>query len=185
MLFVATAGLLLGMGGMTCEEVVHDPATGERVSKGSFDYHIPTALDLPHQLNITLLPHAPNPKGVLSSKATAEPPVMLSSSVFLALRQCVAAARADHGQTAWFDLRAPATTERLQALCMLDAKSSGMLLERTLSMGSGDVVGAKESGGAGADSDPYARLKTPMGLDSKEEEARLIKGGGADAKLHV
>jgi hypothetical protein len=181
----ARAGLLLGMGGMTCEEVVHDPATGERVSKGSFDYHIPTALDLPHQLNVTLLPHAPNPKGVLSSKATAEPPVMLSSSVFLALRQCVAAARADQGHTEWFDLHAPATTERLQALCMVDAKTSGPLLERTLRMSDVTVgVGAKEMDGAGAGADSRARLKTAMGLDSKEEEARL-KSGGADAKLHV
>jgi xanthine dehydrogenase/oxidase len=86
------------------------------------DYHIPSVADIPHQLNVTLLPGKPNDKlGVLSSKATAEPPVMLSQSVHFALRHAVASARKDNGRNDWFDWPMPATAQTIQTLCMLDA----------------------------------------------------------------
>ena len=45
---------------------------------------------------------------------------MLSTSAFLALRQAIAAARADRGHTEWFEMQTPASTERIQTLCLVD-----------------------------------------------------------------
>jgi xanthine dehydrogenase molybdopterin-binding subunit B len=43
--------------------------------------------------------------------------MMLSSSVFFAVRDCIAAVRADQGLTGWFDLPAPASTQNVQMAC--------------------------------------------------------------------
>jgi len=110
-------GFMIGVGGCTSEEVAEDEDTGELLSKGSWDYHIPTAGDIPQRFNVALLPNAPNPRGVLSSKATAEPPVMLSASVHQALRECVASVRRDNGRDEWFDWPSPATPLKMLALC--------------------------------------------------------------------
>lgn len=85
----------------------------------SQDYHPPSSQDIPIQFNVSLLTSTPNPApgSVLGSKATAEPPMMLSSAVFFAMRDCIAAFRADQGLTDWFDLPAPASTEAVQLAC--------------------------------------------------------------------
>jgi xanthine dehydrogenase/oxidase len=55
---------------------------------------------------------------VLSSKATGEPPLVLATTAFFAIKQAILAARQDHANdSAWFDLDAPATTERIRAVC--------------------------------------------------------------------
>lgn len=60
---------------------------------------------------------SPNPKGVLSSKASGEPSLLLTTSVLYALRQAVLAARSDlsvAADQAFFSLEAPVTTVRLK-----------------------------------------------------------------------
>ena len=52
-------------------------------------------------------------KGILSSKASGEPPLVLATSVLMAVRHAVAAARGD----AAFDLPAPATVDVIQGAC--------------------------------------------------------------------
>lgn len=83
------------------------------------DYHPPSSQDIPIALNVTLLASSPNKatNAVLGSKATAEPPMVLGSSVFWALRDCIAAVRADRGLSGWFDLSAPASTQAVQLAC--------------------------------------------------------------------
>jgi len=83
------------------------------------DYHIPSSHDIPISFNVSLLANAPNPLGILNSKATAEPPVMLSTSVWLAVRDAIAAARTEGGRTDYFDLQTPATTQRIQQACLV------------------------------------------------------------------
>ena len=65
---------------------------------------------------------ADNPVAVHSSKAVGEPPFFLGAAVFFAIRDAVAAARADHlgaegGGTAHFDFFSPATSERIRMAC--------------------------------------------------------------------
>ena len=59
---------------MTTEEVVESAYNGGIISKGSWDYHIPGSADIPIKFNVTLMPGMRNPRGVLDSKAVAEPP---------------------------------------------------------------------------------------------------------------
>jgi xanthine dehydrogenase molybdopterin-binding subunit B len=75
--------------------------------------------DIPLIFNVSLLANATNPApgSILGSKATAEPPMMLSGSVFFAVKDCIAAYRADQKLTAWFDLAAPASTQAVQLAC--------------------------------------------------------------------
>lgn len=90
-----------------------------RLSLVCRDYHPPSSQDIPLTLNVTLLAGAPNtqPLSVLRSKASAEPPVMLSSAAFLAVRDAITAVRADAGVTGWFDLPTPASTTAIQTAC--------------------------------------------------------------------
>ena len=85
--------------------------------RGTWDYKPPCSKDIPLEFNVALLKDNPNVEGILGSKATAEPPMILSSTVFLALRLCGGGAfGAGLGASAAadFDLR-PTTAERLLA----------------------------------------------------------------------
>jgi len=110
---------IMALGHYLTEEVVYDNHTGRLLTRGTWDYHPPCSQDIPLNFNVTLLSKSPNPASgsILGSKATAEPPVMLASSVYLAVRDCIAAARADRGWTDWFDLPTPASTQNVQLAC--------------------------------------------------------------------
>ncbi|XP_068204134.1 uncharacterized protein [Palaemon carinicauda] len=108
---------IMGLGLYTSEVVKFDAETGQKLSNGTWDYKPPTALDIPVDLRVTLLPNASNPNGVLSSKATGEPPLCLSFVVVTALRQAIADFRANNGQTDWFDMIMPLTVETVHQLC--------------------------------------------------------------------
>ncbi len=51
-----------------------------------------------------MLTNAPNPNGVLRSKATGEPSVDASFGVVLAMRNAIASAREEAGNTEWFEM---------------------------------------------------------------------------------
>ena len=59
---------------------------GDLLNASSETYLIPTVADVPRVFNVHLLPHAPNPMAVHSSKAVGEPPFFLSASVFFAIK---------------------------------------------------------------------------------------------------
>lgn len=126
-----------GLGYFTTEQVVVS-AEGRLLSAGTWDYKPPSQLDIPIQFNASLLKDAPNPNGVLRSKASGEPPYALASSVFFAIRDAVGAARKQAGKTGacpppppsplprltplaagagWFDLAQPATPATIQQAC--------------------------------------------------------------------
>lgn len=110
---------VMGLGLFTTEYMQFDEQTGEKLVTGTWDYKPPTALDIPEDFRITLLPNAPNPYGVLRSKATGEPPLCMSFGVVTALRQAISSARADAGVTGWFEMGSPMTVERIQQLCLV------------------------------------------------------------------
>jgi xanthine dehydrogenase/oxidase len=125
---------------MTTEEVFLDDA-GRLVSAGTWDYKPPFSKTIPRDFRVTLLERAPITqqaeklldKGALvkmtkrgavvghtaaqSSRTVGEPPFVLGVSSFFAIRHAIAAARADRGDTSWFELDAPATVERIQQAC--------------------------------------------------------------------
>ena len=113
---------VMGVGYFLSEELVYDETTGALQSDSTWTYKPPSALDIPVQLRVELLPNAPNPVGVLSSKASGEPPLTLTSSIFFAVKDAVAAARADAGTTGYFTFDAPATPEAIQQACLVEVK---------------------------------------------------------------
>lgn len=107
-------GFIQGMGWLTTEELVWN-ARGQLATKAPSTYKIPTAGDMPPHFAVHLWPEANAEDTIFRSKAVGEPPFMLAISVWEALRNAVAAARAAAGADARapVHMNAPATAERV------------------------------------------------------------------------
>jgi len=111
-------GFVQGMGWLTTEELVWEAADAPRnpgalSTKAPSTYKIPAAGDVPEHLTVALW-HEPNREdNVGGSKAVGEPPFMLAISVWEAIRDAVAQARAKAGLGGQVTLDAPATAERV------------------------------------------------------------------------
>jgi xanthine dehydrogenase/oxidase len=108
---------IMGTGMFLTEQQVIDTETGRLLSAGTWHYKPPGSLDIPQVLNVTMLKDAPNPVGILSSKASGEPPYALSNAVHFSVRAACAAARADAGDTSWVELPVPASPADIMAAC--------------------------------------------------------------------
>ena len=102
-------GFVQGMGWLTTEQLVWNDK-GLLTTHAPSTYKIPTAGDVPKNFHIDLWPEANREDNVFGSKAVGEPPFMLAISVYEALRDAIANARAD-GQPV--RLAAPATAENV------------------------------------------------------------------------
>jgi xanthine dehydrogenase large subunit len=87
-------GFVQGVGWLTSEELVWK-ADGLLATHAPSTYKIPTAADVPEQFSVTLWHEANREDNVFGSKAVGEPPFMLGFAAFFAIRDAVAAARAD------------------------------------------------------------------------------------------
>ncbi len=100
-------GFIQGVGWVTTEEIKWD-ATGNLMTHSPDTYKIPTAQDIPLDFRVALLQGVPNPDVIRKSKAVAEPPLMLSLSTWLAIKDAVSAT-ANHEFEPDFSI--PATNE--------------------------------------------------------------------------
>jgi xanthine dehydrogenase large subunit len=101
-----------GQGWFTCEELWWD-AKGRLRTVGPSTYKIPGSRDAPAIFNVKMLDNAPSKEAtIFRSKAVGEPPLMLATAVWTALKDAIAAA--GNGRTA-VRLDAPATPERVLA----------------------------------------------------------------------
>jgi xanthine dehydrogenase large subunit len=99
-----------GQGWFTCEELWWD-AKGTLRTVGPSTYKIPGSRDAPAIFNVKMLDDAPAKEStIFRSKAVGEPPLMLATAVWNALKDAIAATR--DGRTA-VRLDAPATPERV------------------------------------------------------------------------
>ncbi|KAI4874106.1 hypothetical protein NFI96_007919 [Prochilodus magdalenae] len=105
-----------GLGLYTMEELKFSPS-GVLYTRGPGQYKIPAVCDVPLQFNVYLLAGSHNPHAIYSSKGIGEPTLFLGSSVFLALKDAVSAARSDAGLSGPFTLHSPATPERACLAC--------------------------------------------------------------------
>ncbi len=101
-----------GMGWLTTEQLVWNDK-GMLTTHAPSTYKIPTAGDVPKHFKVALWPDANPEDNVFGSKAVGEPPFMLALSVFEALRDAVAQARAAAGLAGPVHLVAPATAENV------------------------------------------------------------------------
>jgi xanthine dehydrogenase large subunit len=101
-----------GTGWLTLEDLRWDetdgPGRGRLLTQAASTYKLPSFSEMPVELNVALLQHAPEEGVVYGSKAVGEPPLMLAFSVREALRQAVAAF-GPAGTSV--DLASPATPE--------------------------------------------------------------------------
>ncbi len=118
------------------------------LSNSTWDYKPPASQDIPEDLRTTFYDSKRNPNGVLGSKATGEPSVLLGIGVIMALRNAINSAKEDVGYdlTKWYPLRklakfsfaitpllialtttpivadGPMTVEKIQGACGLTAE---------------------------------------------------------------
>ncbi|MEL7115677.1 MAG: molybdopterin cofactor-binding domain-containing protein [Pseudomonadota bacterium] len=94
-----------------------DPNEGRLNSVNTWRYKIPAVTTIPLRMDTHLFPRSEVPfelsptEGVLSSKEVGEPPLVLATSVFLALRNAVRASRVERGLDPFFVLDAPASVD--------------------------------------------------------------------------
>lgn len=101
-----------GQGWLTCEELWWD-AKGRLRTAGPSTYKIPGSRDVPPVFNVKMLANAPSREAtIFRSKAVGEPPLMLATAVWTALKDAIAAATDRHAPVR---LDAPATPERVLA----------------------------------------------------------------------
>ena len=105
-------GFIQGIGWLTCEELYFNQE-GRLLTLGPSTYKIPGSRDVPPEFNIKLLENTPNEeKTIFRSKAVGEPPLLLSISHFLALKNAISMA----SETSNADLlNAPATPSKILA----------------------------------------------------------------------
>ncbi|KAM6945841.1 aldehyde oxidase 1-like [Aplochiton taeniatus] len=106
-----------GLGLYTLEELKFSPS-GMLYTRGPSQYKIPAVCDIPLQFNVYLLPGSDNPHAIYSSKGIGEPALFLGSAVFFAIKDAVAAARAESGLVGPFSLSSPATPEKACLACV-------------------------------------------------------------------
>ena len=110
-------GFVQGMGWLTTEQLVWNDK-GQLSTHAPSTYKIPATGDIPEHFKVAFWPEPNREDNVFGSKAVGEPPFMLAISVFEAMKDAVASARADGGAV---QLTAPATAENvLRALTSPD-----------------------------------------------------------------
>ena len=113
-----------GVGLFTMEELMWGDQTprksevpGKLLTTGPDTYKIPSFGDVPLDFRVALLTGSSNPRAIYSSKGVGEPPILLASTVFFALKQACTAYRQQQGLSEYFTLHSPATVERLRMAC--------------------------------------------------------------------
>jgi xanthine dehydrogenase large subunit len=103
-----TGGFVQGMGWLTNEELRYAP-DGELLSHSPTTYKIPNIQDLPAVFNVDWIENDTNTLNLRSSKAVGEPPLLLSISVWMAVKNALSFVAGD----AIPQLHAPATGEEI------------------------------------------------------------------------
>ncbi|CAL8082610.1 unnamed protein product [Orchesella dallaii] len=110
--------LIMGIGFWTTEKLVYSNGSPGLLTYNTWQYKPPIPKDIPEDIRITLLKDAPNPYGILRSKATAEPPLCSSVCVLFALKNAIFAARKEAGNSEWFRLDGLVTPEDILLKCL-------------------------------------------------------------------
>ncbi|XP_067656035.1 uncharacterized protein [Haliotis asinina] len=117
----AEGAFVMGLGYWLTEQMIYDPTTGTALTDGTWEYKPPMGKDIPIDFRIQFLKNAPNPRGVLRSKAVGEPPLCMAASALFAVKQAIQAARKDIAKDTFFPLDGPSTVEMIQSQCQVDS----------------------------------------------------------------
>jgi xanthine dehydrogenase/oxidase len=115
-----------GAGMMTSEQLMYEE-TGRLYSNGTWDYKPPQSHSIPIDFRVALngtirnrMNKQEEGAAVLSSRALGEPPLVLATTVFFAIKHAIMSARRDQGDTSWFEMETPASVGRIQRACLVD-----------------------------------------------------------------
>ncbi|MBN9420108.1 MAG: molybdopterin-dependent oxidoreductase [Candidatus Eremiobacteraeota bacterium] len=121
-----------GMGYVTTEQILFNEH-GRLVTDNTWTYKPPCSKTIPIDFRVHLYePDALTDKhasaaedlAVKSSKTTGEPSMLMGLSVWFAIRRAIMAARLEHlGDSSWYPMDAPATSERIQTACGVSCES--------------------------------------------------------------
>ncbi|KAL3275092.1 hypothetical protein HHI36_019863 [Cryptolaemus montrouzieri] len=105
---------VMGLGYYTSENLVYDE-NGKLLTNNTWTYKPPGAQDIPIDFRVKFPKNNPNPLGVLQSKAVGEPPLCMSVSIPLAIRNALASARTDSNPStpAYYCFDGPTTVENI------------------------------------------------------------------------
>lgn len=103
-----TGGFIQGAGWMLTENLYY-AEDGGLVSHSPTTYKIPNIQDVPREFNVGFLENDLNEGTVLKSKAVGEPPLLLSASVFAAVKDALR----HRSHCPYIDLKVPATPEEV------------------------------------------------------------------------
>ncbi|MDR7132366.1 xanthine dehydrogenase/oxidase [Algoriphagus sp. 4150] len=111
-----------GVGYILTEKLVFEPEGEEKGRLNTLNtwrYKPPAITTIPLEMNTYLYPRdnssevPENPNGLFSSKEVGEPPLVLATSVFFALKSAIRASRLERGLSGFFKLDAPATVQEV------------------------------------------------------------------------
>ena len=100
---------IMGVGMVLRERVIENLESGVPLTDGTWEYRIPCSQDVPLDFQVEFFPK-PFANGIVSSKASGEPPLVLATSIFAAVRYAITAARKDMGKDPMFQLDTPAAS---------------------------------------------------------------------------
>jgi xanthine dehydrogenase/oxidase len=114
-------GFVQGIGYLTTEEVLYEKG-GRVITDGTWTYKPPCTKTIPQIFNVYLLKYESSgiktdaPKdmyGINSSKSTGEPPLVLSNTVYFAIKHAIMSFRKNQGKDDWVRLDPPASIEKI------------------------------------------------------------------------
>jgi xanthine dehydrogenase/oxidase len=116
-----------GIGYLTSEKMEVEPSgpdAGRLNTLNTWEYKIPSTTSIPLEFNVHLFPRSlassvpDSPfERPFSSKEVGEPPLVLSATVFFAIKDAVRASRLERGLDGLFTLDAPATVQEVSRAC--------------------------------------------------------------------
>jgi xanthine dehydrogenase/oxidase len=118
-----------GIGYVLTEDLVFQPEGTPATEEGRLNtvntwrHKPPAVTTIPLELSTHLFPRRlaesvpENPTNVLSSKEVGEPPLVLATSVLLAVKAAIRASRTERGLDGLFRLDAPATVQEVRRAC--------------------------------------------------------------------
>ena len=120
-----------GLGYVLSEQVIFQPDgpnKGALNTDNTWRYKMPATTSIPIEFNVDLFPRSDdqgipqNPRDLYSSKEVGEPPLVLASTAYFAVKRAILAARKDRGKDGWFYLEVPATVQRIREACLVEAR---------------------------------------------------------------
>jgi xanthine dehydrogenase/oxidase len=124
-----------GIGYLLTEKLVFEedgPEKGRLNTVNTWRYKPPAVSTIPLEMNVYLFPRdkadvPENPDGIFSSKEVGEPPLVLATTVFFAVKAAIRDSRLERSLSGFFRFDAPATVQEVRRACEVSIADFGQL----------------------------------------------------------